>query len=340
MNSALPLAVTPLAVTLGDPAGVGPQIAWEAWRRRGEGDRPFYVLAPPYMLTAFAGETRAVLIRTPAEAAEAFADGLPIFPLAVPGDAPTPGTPDPASVPAIIGSIAKAVGHVRSGEAAAVITNPISKALLNAAGFPHPGHTEYLADLAADDGPAPHPVMMLVGGGLRVALVTIHTPLADVPRRLSQDLIGRVARIVHTALLRDFGLPQPRIGLCGLNPHAGEGGMLGAEETAIINPAARTLRAEGVDISDARPADTIFHEAREGGFDAVIAMYHDQGLIPVKTLDIWGGVNVTLGLPFIRTSPDHGTAYDAAAARSARPDSLIAALRLADQMATARAASP
>jgi len=181
--------------------------------------------------------------------------------------------------------------------------------------------------------------MMLCGGGLRVALTTIHKPLASVSGILSQSLIIETATIVDAAMKRDFGLERPRIGLCGFNPHAGEDGTIGAEETTIINPAATALRAKGIDISDARPGDTIFHETLGGRFDAVIAMYHDQGLIPVKTLDIWGGVNVTLGLPFIRTSPDHGTAYDAAAKGEARPDSLIAALTLADRMAVARAAS-
>ncbi len=329
----------PLALTLGDPAGVGPQIAWEAWRRRQPGDRPFYVIAPPYMMTPFSNGEYGALIPTPAHAAEAFETSLPVFPLAVDGAAPEAGVPDVATAPAIIGSINKAVQHVKQGFAAAVVTNPISKSLLKQAGFAHPGHTEYLAELAADGGQAPLPVMMLVGGGLRVALATIHRPLASVSAGLTPDLIERVARIVDGAMRRDFGMPTPRIGLCGLNPHAGEDGMLGREEIDIINPAARRLRAEGLDISDARPGDTIFHETLGGRFDAVIAMYHDQGLIPVKTLDIWGGVNVTLGLPFIRTSPDHGTAYDAAASRSAKPDSLIAALRLADRMATARASA-
>jgi 4-hydroxythreonine-4-phosphate dehydrogenase len=228
--------------------------------------------------------------------------------------------------------------HVQAGRAAAVVTNPISKALLYRSGFKHPGHTEFLAELAAEDGRALRPVMMLSGGGLRVALATIHRPLASVPGALSTDLIVDVCRILDAALRRDFGVDQPRIGLCGVNPHAGEDGEIGREEVEIVNPAAARLRELGIDVSDARPGDTIFHEARSGAFDAVVAMYHDQGLIPVKTLDMWGGVNVTLGLPFIRTSPDHGVAYDAAAAGKAKPDSLIAALDLADSMATARAA--
>lgn len=330
----------PIAMTMGDPAGVGPIIASKAyeivWARDG---RPFYVIAAPGALD-HTGAT-IVPISDPSEARKAFADGLPV--LTLPGAALTlqPGQPDPATAPAIVESIRLAVEHTRADKAAAVVTNPIAKALLYRAGFKHPGHTEYLAELAADGGPngrkeAPRPIMMLVGGGLRVALVTIHRPLASVIPTLTTDLIVETGRIVHAALKRDFGLINPRIGLCGVNPHAGEDGEIGREEIDIINPAAARLRAEGVHISDARPGDTIFHEQRNGRWDAVIAMYHDQGLIPVKTLDMWGGVNVTLGLPFIRTSPDHGVAYDAAASGKANAESLIAALSLADSMARAR----
>lgn len=276
-------------------------------------------------------------IRAPGEATEAFARALPV--LDIPGAGANPGQPDLSCAPAIIESIRLAVAHTQSRHAAAVVTNPIAKALLYRAGFRHPGHTEFLAELGARNAQKPlRPVMMLVGGGLRVALVTIHQPLATVAGSLSSDLLIEVAEIVHQDLLASFGINAPRIGLCGLNPHAGEDGEIGREEMEIINPAAGKLRARGINISDARPGDTIFHEARSGRFDAVIAMYHDQGLIPVKTLDMWGGVNVTLGLPFIRTSPDHGVAYDAAAAGSARADSLIAALKLADRMAHERLA--
>ncbi|MBI1361682.1 MAG: 4-hydroxythreonine-4-phosphate dehydrogenase PdxA [Alphaproteobacteria bacterium] len=335
----------PLAVTMGDPAGVGPQITWWAWLQRQSGQRPFYVIASTDVATqgfaALAGQGATGVtmrqIAEPAEAVSAFPDALPVLPIVC--TAPTPGSPDPATASPIIESIRLAVGHVRAGKAAAVVTNPIAKELLYKAGFKHPGHTEFLAELAAADGKAPHPVMMLAGGGLRVALATIHRPLASVPAVLTADLIAQTGRIMHDALKRDFSLPAPRIGLCGLNPHAGEAGSMGREEIDIINPAAARLRAEGVNISDARPGDTVFHEMLQGRFDAILAMYHDQGLIPVKTLDIWGGVNVTLGLPFIRTSPDHGTAYDAAANGSAKPDSLIAALKLADRMALARAST-
>ncbi|MBK8839046.1 MAG: 4-hydroxythreonine-4-phosphate dehydrogenase PdxA [Hyphomonadaceae bacterium] len=328
--------VLPLAMTMGDPAGVGPLISFKAYDTvKAQGGRAFYVIAPREVMAAAGG--RIALINNPSEAGRAFVEALPV--LAIPGGPASPGKPDPASAPVVIESIRLAVEHTRGGKAAAVVTNPIAKALLYRAGFRHPGHTEYLAELAADDGAAPRPVMMLAGGGLRVALATIHRPLASVVPSLSTELIVEIGLIIDAALKRDFGLARPRIGLCGVNPHAGEDGEIGREEIEIINPAAVKLRARTIDISDARPGDTIFHEARAGRFDAVIAMYHDQGLIPVKTLDMWGGVNVTLGLPFIRTSPDHGVAYDAAAAGVAKAESLIAAIRMADEMAHARAAA-
>lgn len=335
----------PLALTMGDPAGVGPDIAWRAWQARTPGQRPFYVIAPVELMAercahACGGQAFSPLpISDPSQAASAFTSGLPVLPIE--GHSPRPGEPDPACAPAIIASIRLAAGHARAGQAAGVVTNPIAKALLYRSGFPHPGHTEFLAELSAPD-PAnkpsapPRPVMMLVGGGLRVALATIHQPLGAVPGALSRELLVEIGRITGLALRRDFGLAHPRIGLCGLNPHAGEDGTIGREEIDIINPAAAMLRSGGFDVSDARSGDAIFHEMLGGRFDAIIAMYHDQGLIPVKTLDLWGGVNVTLGLSFIRTSPDHGVAYDAAASGQARPDSLIAALKLASEMASAR----
>ncbi|MEZ5936646.1 MAG: 4-hydroxythreonine-4-phosphate dehydrogenase PdxA [Hyphomonadaceae bacterium] len=330
----------PLAVTMGDPAGVGPIITWEAWRARRGDSRPFLVIAPPDVLAQARGAGAVAVIERAEPAASAFADSRPGLPLACATRRPAPGAPDPATAPTVIASIETAVRLTQRGECAAVVTNPISKALLYRAGFQHPGHTEFLAQLSVPDGaPAPRPVMMLCGGGLRVALVTIHERLTEVPSLLSATLIEETAEIVDRDLRHRFGLRNPRIGLCGLNPHAGEDGEIGDEEVDFINPAAANLREMGMNISDARPGDTIFHEAREGRFDAVIAMYHDQGLIPVKTLDLWGGVNVTLGLPFIRTSPDHGVAYDVARAGNVHSESLIAALDLADQMARATAGS-
>jgi len=331
-------------MTMGDPAGVGPIIAWKAWEHaRRSGGRPFYVIAPPDVLARARNAGPVETIVETGNALTTFQHALPVMPIA--GAATPPGAPALTAAPTIVESIRLAVDHARTGRAAAVVTNPIAKALLYRAGFKHPGHTEYLAELSSDGGNSPRPVMMLVGGGLRVALVTIHQPLANVVSTLSPALIVEVGGIVGAALKRDFGIASPRIGLCGVNPHAGEDGEIGREEIDTINPAAAQLRRGGLDISDARPGDTIFHEARpvpQGGgrWDAVIAMYHDQGLIPVKTLDMWGGVNVTLGLPFIRTSPDHGVAYDAAASGEARADSLIAALKLAEEMARARASAP
>lgn len=332
-------APLPLALTMGDPAGVGPIIAWRAFLDRSPQTRPFFLVGGSDVMKAASPGRDASLVRIshPGEAREVWPSALPV--LDIPCPAPAPGHPDPATAEAIVTAIRSAVDWVQAGHAAAVVTNPISKALLYQAGFPHPGHTEYLAALAGRAGPIPRPVMMLCGGGLKVALTTIHRPLATVSSALTPELIAEIARITDKALRRDFGLARPRIGLCGLNPHAGEDGSIGREELEVINPAAARLRSEGLDISDARPSDVIFHEAREGRFDAVLAMYHDQGLIPVKTLDLWGGVNTTLGLPFIRTSPDHGVAYDAVRAGRVRTESLIAALNLADAMAHARSVS-
>lgn len=328
----------PLALTLGDPAGCGPAITRQAWNAfRSAGTGCFYVVAPPRVFEA-QGPTAA--ISDPSEAAAVFPDALPVLMLDTDVPAITPGHPDRAAASAITGSVKLAVSHALEGHAGAVVTNPISKSVLYAAGFPHPGHTEYLAELCRTDGSEPPaPVMMLVGGGLRVALATIHLPLREAIDRLDGAALQQTAQTVHAALRRDFGIPQPRLAFTGLNPHAGEAGTLGREEIEIVNPAAEALRRSGIDITDARPADTVYAEALDGAFDAVIAMTHDQGLIPVKTLDFWGGVNTTLGLPIIRTSPDHGTAYDAAAKGTARPDSLIAAIRLAHDLAARRAAA-
>ena len=326
----------PLAVTLGDPAGCGPAITRQAWNAfRSAGTGCFYVVAPPNVFEAD-GPTAA--IGDPAEAAEVFPDALPVLMLDTDLPAIVPGHPDRASASAITGSIKLAVEHALDGRAGGVVTNPISKSILYAAGFPHPGHTEYLAELCrGDQAAAPDPVMMLVGGGLRVALATIHVPLREAIDQLDQSHLQKTAQTVHAALGGDFGILEPRLAFTGLNPHAGEDGTLGREELEIVNPAANALRQSGIDITDARPADTVYAEALDGAYDAVIAMTHDQGLIPVKTLDFWGGVNTTLGLPIVRTSPDHGTAYEAAAKGTARPDSLIAAIRLAQDLAARRA---
>ncbi|WP_430401528.1 4-hydroxythreonine-4-phosphate dehydrogenase PdxA [Hyphomonas sp.] len=323
-----------LALTMGDPAGCGPAITTAAWEKlQADPALTFYVIGAPAL---YAARVPVRKIASPAEARDIFSDALPVLALA---DVPDvrPGQPDADAAPAIIRSIALATSHALEGMADGIVTNPINKALLYSAGFSYPGHTEYVAHLCTNPNePAPQPVMMLVGGGLRVALATIHIPLMKVGKALTVSGLVELGQIVNRALKQDFGLDAPRIAFSGLNPHAGEEGTIGAEEQAIINPAAHALRLSGVDMSDARPGDTVFAEALSGAYDAVIAMTHDQGLIPVKTLDFWGGVNVTLGLPVVRTSPDHGTAYDAAAAGTTRADSLIAALRLAASMTLAR----
>ncbi len=247
-----------------------------------------------------------------------------------------PGRPDPAHAQAVIRVIARAVELVNSGACSAVVTGPINKkALKDGAGFSHPGHTEYLAALAG----VPRVVMMLASEMLRVVPATIHIPLADVPRMLDRRLLVETIRITADALTHDFGIDVPRIAVAGLNPHAGEGGMMGREEIETILPAIEALRDEGLAIAGPMSADTMFHAAARAGYDVAVAMYHDQALIPIKTLDFAGGVNVTLGLPFVRTSPDHGTAFDIAGRGIADPSSLIAALVLAGGMARNRAAA-
>ncbi|MGJ5035532.1 MULTISPECIES: 4-hydroxythreonine-4-phosphate dehydrogenase PdxA [unclassified Bradyrhizobium] len=327
----------PLALTLGEPAGIGPDITLQAWLRRTELGLPaFYVRGDPAFLAQ-----RAKLLDLPVtvdevrpeQAAQAFATALPVVPTGHAVTAP-PGRPDTTSAEAAIGSIREAVADVRAGRASAVVTNPIAKAVLYRAGFSHPGHTEFLAELAADGGATPQPVMMLWSPVLAVVPVTIHVALRDAIDQLTSPLITSTTRIVAASLRRYFGVSRPRIAMSGLNPHAGEDGTLGTEEDTIIAPAIATLRNAGLDVQGPLPADTMFHEAARKTYDCAICMYHDQALIPIKTLAFDDGVNVTLGLPFIRTSPDHGTAFDIAGKGTANPASLIAALELAARMAS------
>ena len=327
----------PLALTQGDPAGIGPDLALLAWLRRDSGVPPFYVLADPAVLAARAALLGlAVPLRetTAADACRLFADALPVLPLVAKAKG-TPGMPDGSDAAATIEAITRAVRHVREGSAAAVVTNPIAKAVLYAAGFAHPGHTEFLGDLAREGWPGQPatPVMMIWSEALAVVPVTIHVPMRDVPERLTAALIVETARIVATDLRQRFGLAAPRLACAGLNPHAGEDGTLGREEIDIIAPALRTLRAEGIDITGPWPADALFTAGMRAQADVILAMYHDQGLVPIKALAFDEGVNVTLGLPFVRTSPDHGTAFSLAGTGRARPDSLMAALRLAGRLA-------
>lgn len=322
---------------MGDPAGCGPQITVDAWTQRAEGQSdPFCVIADPRL---YEPHVPIKVIDRPEEAEAAFATALPVLPIEIAQfDGLIAGTPFPPSAEATLESIRLAARQCLAGEAAAMVTNPIAKSVLYDVGFDYPGHTEFIAALCSDADASPlRPVMMLVGGGLRVSLATIHVPLMRILDHLTPESLEDITRITHAALRRDFGLKAPRIALTGLNPHAGEDGNIGTEERDLINPIAAKLRETGIDVSDARSADTLFHEAREGRYDAVIAMTHDQGLIPVKTLDMWGGVNTTLGLPIVRTSPDHGTAFEAAATGTCRSDSLIAAIRLAQDMVRHRA---
>jgi 4-hydroxythreonine-4-phosphate dehydrogenase len=326
----------PLALTSGEPAGIGPDITIKAWLRRSELKLPpFYWLGDSGLLRDRA-KTLGLDIRLadigPEDALATFPDALPVVATGQVAKA-RPGQPDDTSADAAISSIRQAVADVAAGRAGAVVTNPIAKSVLYRAGFRHPGHTEFLAELAASGGHTPLPVMMLWSPALAVVPVTIHVPLREAITRLTEELIVSTARIVVADLKARFGLANPRLVLSGLNPHAGEDGTLGTEELQIVTPAIETLRADGIDVRGPLPADTMFHAAARETYDCAICMYHDQALIPIKTVAFYDAVNVTLGLPFIRTSPDHGTAFDIAGTGRANPSSLIAALRLAARMA-------
>ena len=327
----------PLALTMGEPAGIGGEITLKSWLSRAEGVPPFFAIDSPARLDALASALKLPValqeISEPGEAAFLFDTALPVLPLELAAEA-VPGKLDSANAGAVIESIKRAVQLTQSGAASAVVTNPIHKSALYAAGFAHPGHTEFLAELA---GPGYRAVMMLASAELRVVPVTIHISLAEVARTLMPEEIIRCGRVTAQALARDFGVANPRLAFAGLNPHAGEDGAMGAEEIEIITPALEQLRAEGIDARGPLSADTLFHAAARKTYDAAICMFHDQALIPIKTIDFDGGVNTTLGLPFVRTSPDHGTALDIAGQGTASETSLIAALRLAAEMAAKRA---
>lgn len=336
MSAEAILPALPLALTQGDPAGIGPELTLRAWLERRERGIPAFAYigggAPLARMAEKLGLDVPLRRCDWPEAADVFPEALPVIAF---DDAPgaEPGRPDPATAAGTIGSIDRAVAAVRQGRAAAVVTNPIAKSVLYQAGFRHPGHTEYLAHLSAEGGVEPRPVMMLWSEELAVVPVTIHEPLRRVPDLLTTELIVEAGRIVAQGLKARFGIAAPRLAVSGLNPHAGENGAMGAEDQAIVAPAIAALRAEGIDARGPYPADTMFHARARAGYDAALAMYHDQALIPIKTIAFDEGVNVTLGLPFIRTSPDHGTAFDIAGKGIARPDSLCAALRLAARMA-------
>lgn len=324
---------------MGDPAGIGGELTLKAWIGRACGVPPFVAIDDPDRLRALAAHLRLrvplVEIDHPRDAAACFVDALPVLPLRLPV-APEPGHPDPANAASIIAAIETAVRLAMTGDASAVVTNPIHKQSLYAAGFRFPGHTEFLASLAGRDAV---PVMMLAGPTLRVVPVTVHVSLRTALATLTCDAVIAAGIATAKALARDFGIDRPRLAVAGLNPHAGEQGAMGDEETVIIAPAVAALAARGIDARGPLPPDTLFSPGARAGYDAALCMYHDQALIPIKALEFDRAVNVTLGLPFVRTSPDHGTAYDIAGRGEANPSSLLAALSLADAISRRRTAA-
>jgi 4-hydroxythreonine-4-phosphate dehydrogenase len=330
---------SPLALSLGDPAGVGPELIAEAWSQRHALALPVFVVAGGAHVLQAAAKSRGLdlpiaLIDDPREAAATFADALPV--LAAAGDGLfRPGQPDSEGAALALHSLESATALARSGAAAGVVTAPVSKAALAQVGFTFPGQTEFLAH--ACDVEEQDAVMLLAGPSLKTVPLTVHCALAEVSSLLTIELILRRCRVIAAAMARDFGLKRPHLALAGLNPHAGEKGRMGGEEQAVIAPAIAQLQAEGINASGPHPADTLFAPHKRASYDVAVAMYHDQALVPLKTLDFDNGVNMTLGLPIVRTSPDHGTAFDIAGQNIARPDSLIAAIRLADEAAAHRA---
>ena len=329
-------AVPPLALTMGDPSGIGLDITFDLWMARATLELPpFLFIGAPEALKSRAqmrGLDVAVTAATPETAAAVFGEAIPVQPIPL-LEPVVAGVPSSQNGQAIIGAIETAVDFTLAGRTSAVVTNPIAKSVLYEAGFAFPGHTEFLADLAARaTGRSALPVMLLAGPKLRSIPVTIHIPLKDVPAALTEDLVYETALTAATDLKKRFGIAAPRLAVAGLNPHAGEGGALGREDAAIVAPAIARLKAAGINAFGPLPADTMFHDAARATYDVAICMYHDQALIPAKALGFDDSVNVTLGLPFIRTSPDHGTAFPLAGTGRAKPDSLLAALRLAQEL--------
>ena len=338
MNSIMPAKSLPTAVTMGDPAGIGGEVTLKAWHHHRATIAPFFMIDDPERLERLAAHLGFAVpiqeIRSPSETTAIYAKALPVLreSLAVPSN---PGRLDPLNGPAVRRSIERAVALTQSGHAGALVTNPIHKLGLKQAGFEYPGHTEFLAALAGID---TEPVMMLAADMLRVVAITRHVSVRTALTMLTPDLIEETAHITDRALRQDFGLAHPRLAVAGLNPHAGEGGIMGDEEIDIIEPAIIRLRAAGLDIRGPLPADTLFNPHARATYDAALCMYHDQALIPIKTIAFDSAVNVTLGLPFIRTSPDHGTALDIAGTGKADESSLVAALAMAGEMSRNRAA--
>jgi 4-hydroxythreonine-4-phosphate dehydrogenase len=326
----------PLVLSMGEPAGIGGEVMLKAWLRREELGAPFFAIDAPERLTDLSQDlgmdVPVIGIDTPDQTFSVFSKALPVLSMGRPIKA-IPGKPTKDTAAAVLDSIETAVRLTLAGKAAGIVTNPIQKQILYKAGFSHPGHTEYLAALADIKSP---PVMMLAGHNLRVVPVTIHVSLRQALDQLTTDAIIHAARVTYKALSRDFGIFEPRIAIAGLNPHAGEGGAMGDEEATIIQPAIAALADDGIQVAGPLPPDTMFSPDLRKTYDAAICMYHDQALIPIKALEFDQAVNVTLGLPFVRTSPDHGTALDIAGKGIANESSLISALNLAANMAERR----
>lgn len=329
------IAAAPLALTMGEPGGCGPEISIGAWRQLRQSAHTFFIIADPDLFEP----ADIVRIKVPKDAPSVFSKGLPVLPLSQTVNA-TPGAAFPANASAVIESIRSAVEYALNGDASGIVTNPIQKSALLASGFTFPGHTEFLADLTmATPMPAQRtrgPVMMIAGPALKTVPVTIHLSVRDAAQKLTTDMIQHAGRVVAEAMRHEFGVASPRLTISGLNPHAGERGALGAEDDRVIAPAVAALKADGIDAFGPLPADTMFHEEARATYDVALCMLHDQALIPAKTLSFHDAVNVTLGLPIVRTSPDHGTALDIAGKGKARADSLIAAIKLAASMAARR----
>lgn len=337
-NNAIDRAMKALALTMGDPAGIGGELTLKAWAARREESLPtFFAIDNPARLNAINPEIPLYIIDDPQQALDVFNEALPVFSIKL-AEQPIVGALNPKNGAAVIESIERAVAFCLKGEAAGFVTNPIHKAALYDIGFNHPGHTEFIADLCAKETKRDEtPIMMLAAKDLRVVPLTVHIPLKDVPAAVTQELIIEKLRIVNESLKSDYKIASPRIAVAGLNPHAGENGKIGLEDQEVITPALSVLKSEGIDVTGPHPADTLFHQEAREKYDVAIGMYHDQALIPLKTLDFHGGVNVTLGLSVVRTSPDHGTALDIAGKGISNPQSLIKAIKASAEIAENRA---
>tara|TARA_B100000508_G_C11448464_1_gene272681 strand:+ start:99 stop:1097 length:999 start_codon:yes stop_codon:yes gene_type:complete len=331
------MSVKPLVITMGEPAGIGGELTIQAWKQRHDRSfTPFFALDCPDRLRGLDLDMPIKVINTPEEVLSVFDEALPVLPLQL-AEKPVLGQLNPKNSPAVIESIERAVTYCLNGEAGGVVTNPIHKAALYEAGFSHPGHTEFVGEICSQSCDKKiTPIMMLVAKDLRVVPLTIHIPLKDVPQAVTADLLRHQCEIISKSLQTDFKITAPRIAIAGLNPHAGEDGKIGIEDRDVVEPAIKKMQDAGLNVTGPHPADTLFHEEARRKYDLAVGMYHDQVLIPLKTLDFHGGVNVTIGLPIVRTSPDHGTALDIAGKGIARADSLMNAIKMAEEMVNNR----